>query len=1076
MSLAAEGVEASDVVRGTTVTGSDGSLLGVSMPTEGDGRRPFSIGEPRRYVPMAAVVVAACGAFLAFLDSTVVNVAFPDIQSAFPHTGVTTLSWILNAYNVVFAGLLVLAGRFADLLGRRRLFAVGLAIFTVMSGLCALATSVQMLIVFRALQAVGAALLVPASLGIVVHASTAEGRTKALTLWAAAAALAAGIGPPIGGALVDLYNWRLVFLINVPLGLVALFMTRRMVVESRAPGLRIMPDLRGALLLSLGLGAVTLGIVQGGNWGWTSPAILATFIVAAVSVALTVVSSARHRSPVLDPELLRIRGFTVSNLIAVAAGLGLYTYLLAHILWLHYIWQYSLLNSGLAVAPGAVVAAIVSLPASRLAERFGPRAVVVPGALVWSGAYVWYATRVGIQPDFLGEWLPGQILSGIGVGATLSIASAGGLATVPAGRYATASAFNASVRQLGGVLGIALLTVFISHATLATFAEAIRRGWELAAASFAVVAVLALFFGRIRESGEDLDLSSGSLRLDTSDAQATLTSVENANDFLDLLPASVRTDVLASGDEIELAAGSILFRAGDAGDSMYVLVAGRLALEHPDGSVLDVYPEATLGELALLTEAPRSATVIARRDSTLVKVSRQRFTELTSSDPAVMAAMARGVAFRLQNSRPLLPTTSPAPKVIAVIALTVGAPVDAVAGSLAASLSARLRVTTMAEARPQELQRAEAGHDRVLLVAGVDGSWAASCRRQADRVVLVSDDPMPSGASHPEAPCDVVLTGAAPTSAQILRWHDEVGCRRVYHAGTDRRGWPERLRELHARLAGQSVGLVLAGGGARSLAHIGVLHAFEDAGITVDRVAGSSMGALVAALYATGATADEVDDRVFDEFVRRRPFGDFRPSLTSLAKGERGNAMLRRCFGDSRLEELARELVVVSTDLYERVPVYYRRGSTAEVVGASMCVPVLFPPRRIGDRTLVDGTLTDNCPVGPLCEHPEGPVVAVHFENAASRADDDPPSLGETLLLVMQMGDRRAEGNPSKATVTVVPDTTGIGLLEFHQIDHAREAGREAGEAAVAALRQSGLLSHDAPGPPSVQRESQLIT
>jgi NTE family protein len=414
--------------------------------------------------------------------------------------------------------------------------------------------------------------------------------------------------------------------------------------------------------------------------------------------------------------------------------------------------------------------------------------------------------------------------------------------------------------------------------------------------------------------------------------------------------------------------------------------------------------------------------------------------------------------------------------VIAVIALTTGAPADAVAESVAASLSASLRVTTMGEARPQELQRAEADHDRVLLVAGAEGSWAASCRRQADWVVLVSEDPMPSGASHPEAPCDVVLTGAAPTSVQILRWHDEVGCRRVIHAGTDRRGWPGRLRELHARLAGQSVGLVLAGGGARSLAHLGVLHAFEDAGVTVDRVAGSSMGALIAALYATGATAGEVDDRVFDEFVRRRPFGDFRPSLTSLAKGERGNAMLRRCFGDIRLEELPRELVVVSTDLYERAPVYHRRGSTAEVVGASLCVPVLFPPRRIGGRTLVDGTLTDNCPVGPLCEHPEGPVVAVHFGNASSPAGEDPPSLGETLLLVMQMGDRRAEEDPSKATVTVVPDTTGIGLLEFHQIDHAREAGREAGEAALAALRQSGLLTLGTSAAPPERRETQLIT
>jgi NTE family protein len=157
-------------------------------------------GRLRPYVPMAAIGVAAFGAFLAFMDSTVVNVAFPNIQSSYPHASISTLSWVLNAYNVIFAGFLVLSGRFADLLGRRRLFKLGLLLFTVASALCAAAPSIGLLIGLRALQAVGAAMLVPASLGIVVHASSAEHRTHALSIWAAAAALAAGLGPPIGGA------------------------------------------------------------------------------------------------------------------------------------------------------------------------------------------------------------------------------------------------------------------------------------------------------------------------------------------------------------------------------------------------------------------------------------------------------------------------------------------------------------------------------------------------------------------------------------------------------------------------------------------------------------------------------------------------------------------------------------------------------------------------------------------------------------------------------------------------------------------------------------------------------------
>src|SRR6516165_1029386 len=175
---------------------------------------------------MVAVGVAAFGAFLAFMDSTVVNVAFPSLQAAFPTARIGTLSWVLNSYNVVFAGLLVLAGRVADLAGRRRVFRSGLLVFAVSSAACAASMSVPVLIGFRVVQGAGAAMLVPASLGIVVHAPAQEHRHEALGLWAAAGALAAGLGPPIGGALVDLFNWRWVFLINVPLALVAWVATR----------------------------------------------------------------------------------------------------------------------------------------------------------------------------------------------------------------------------------------------------------------------------------------------------------------------------------------------------------------------------------------------------------------------------------------------------------------------------------------------------------------------------------------------------------------------------------------------------------------------------------------------------------------------------------------------------------------------------------------------------------------------------------------------------------------------------------------------------------------------------------
>ena len=863
----------------------------------------------RSYVPMAAIGVAAFGAFLAFLDSTVVNVAFPDIQSSFPHATISTLSWVFNAYNVVFAGFLVLSGRFADLLGRRRMFKIGIVVFTLASALCAASDSVGMLIGLRAVQALGAAMLVPASLGIVVHASSADHRTHALSIWAAAAALAAGLGPPIGGALVDLYNWRLVFLINIPLGLAAWVLTRSAVIESRAPGSRLMPDLRGALLLSAALGSATLAIVQGGPWGWGSAGTVSAFVVSAVCMVLCVFSSAHHRSPILDPQLLRIRGFLVSNIVAIACGLGLYCYLLAHILWLHYVWGYSLFLAGLAVAPGAVVAAITSLPAGRLAEKLGPRPVVFGGALVWTLAYVWYSTRVGLKPDFVGQWLPGQILSGIGVGCTLPTATAGGLATVPAGRYATASAFNTSARQLGGVLGIALLTVFISHATLLSFADDVRKGWRLAAVSFAVAGVASLFFGRVRETSELDDMASRGPLVDPDPvpepaSALTTNALASGPDFLDLLTPDARERLLSAGEETEIPAGTTLFRAGEPGDTLFVLKAGRLELEVAGGAKMDFYPVSTLGELALLTDGPRNGKVVARRDSRLVRVGRERFAELAAAEPAVMNAVAKGIAFRLQDSRPNRPMTPPEPKVVSVVGVHEDDQAQSIAAEVERALAERgLRVVCLQEVTPDGLQRAEGENDRVVLVGALDASLRRSCIRQGDRVVLVCRDPEPVGVPSVHVPCDVVLTGTRPTQSQIVAWHDQSGCRRVYWSARTPAGLPERLRPLAARAWRTSrSGLVLAGGGARSLAHLGVLQVLEQSGIVIDRVAGTSMGAFIASLYATGATASEVDAVVFDEFVRRNPFGDYRPSLTSLARGERG----KRWCGDASERSVSR--------------------------------------------------------------------------------------------------------------------------------------------------------------------------
>ena len=225
---------------------------------------------------------------------------------------------------------------------------------------------------------------------------------------------------------------------------------------------------------------------------------------------------------------------------------------------------------------------------------------------------------------------------------------------MPAGRYATASAVNSSARQLGGVLGIAILTIFIAHPTPATFADDIRKGWKLAAGAFAAAAVVALFFGRIRVIEGTIDSLLREPLLEGLRGPRPSPVVRPMSIFSICSP---RTSGCGCSRQERpwRSEPAITLSHGDPGDALYVLQSGRLDVQLPDGSVRELYPESTLGELALLTDAPRSGTVVARRDSTLIRLDRDRFEQLADDHPAVMAAVAKGLAFSLQASRPISP-------------------------------------------------------------------------------------------------------------------------------------------------------------------------------------------------------------------------------------------------------------------------------------------------------------------------------------------------------------------------------------------------------------------------------------
>src|SRR5215208_1564507 len=439
---------------------------------------------------------------MAFLDATIVNVAFPDIRLSFPDTGLDGLSWILNAYNIVFAAFLVPAGRIADLVGRKKLFQTGVVVFTIASLLCAVAPSVGTLVAARILQALGAAIVVPASLAIVLEAFPDEERAHGVALWSATAALAAGIGPSLGGALVELDSWRLVFLVNLPVGAVAVAVAGRTLVESRAPGRRRIPDLPGALLLAAATAILTLGIVKGSDWGWASVRVLGSFAGAGVLAGLFVWRCTWHRAPILDLGLLRIRALSVANGLTFAGAAGFYAYVLCNVLFLTSVWRYSVLDAGLALTPGPFVAAAIANPAGRLAERVGPRVVMFAGGLIWAAGVAYMALRVGTRPQFVSEWLPGMLILGVGAGIVFPVVGATAVAPAPSGRFATATGLNSIARQLGAAFGVALLVAIVGTPSPADLAEAFDRGWIFATGCFLLVAVGALGLGRVQAAAD----------------------------------------------------------------------------------------------------------------------------------------------------------------------------------------------------------------------------------------------------------------------------------------------------------------------------------------------------------------------------------------------------------------------------------------------------------------------------------------------------------------------------------------------------------------------------------------------
>ena len=418
---------------------------------------------------------------MASLDLFIVNVALPQIARDLGASNLGELSWVLNGYAIVYASLLVFFGRLADRYRRDRGFLLGVAVFTAASAACAASTSVAMLVVFRLVQAAGAALLTPTSLGLVLASYEPERRSGAVRAWTATGGIAAALGPVIGGLLVAV-NWRLVFLVNVPVGIVALIVGARRL--PHVPGHDVeRPDPLGVVLATAGIGALTFGLVEGSAWGWSSPRIAAVLVGAAVFIGLFVVHCLKSQTPLVHPSLFRSRSFTGASLVAIFFSAAFGAMLLSVVLWEQGVWGWSALHAGLAIAPGPIMVPLISfLVAGPLIARYGPAIVISAGSLIFAAGVAWWAVAITAEPNYLSGMFPGMILTGIGVGLTLPTMMATGSTSLPAQSFATGSGVINMIRQTGLALGVAILVAVLGTATGdGSHLEAFRQAWWVTA-------------------------------------------------------------------------------------------------------------------------------------------------------------------------------------------------------------------------------------------------------------------------------------------------------------------------------------------------------------------------------------------------------------------------------------------------------------------------------------------------------------------------------------------------------------------------------------------------------------------
>ena len=434
------------------------------------------------------------------LDLLIVNVALPSIGRSFGGTGLDSLSWVLNAYAIVFAALLVPAGRAADRIGRRNAFIAGLIVFALASAWCAFAANVWLLVAARIVQAAGGALLMPASLGLLLAAAPAARRAGAIRGWTSVGGLAAALGPVIGGGLVSV-SWHWVFLVNVPVAAAALLASPRVLPAAPPSGETEHPDVVGAVVFTAAIGALALALVKADGWGWASPGVLCLMVAAVVLLVVFTRRSARHPAPVIEPDMVRLPAFGTATGASVLFGIAFGALPLFVTLWCQEVWGWSALSTGLALAPAPLLVPVLAIGAGPLARRVGPGPVAAAGCVVFAAGCVFWRLSLTSRPDYPAHMLPGLLMTGIGLGLVLPTLVGAAVSAVPPHRFATASGVVTMARQVGIVLGVAILvTILGTPGTRIGELAAFQRATVFIALSAAVTGMASLLLARRRRS------------------------------------------------------------------------------------------------------------------------------------------------------------------------------------------------------------------------------------------------------------------------------------------------------------------------------------------------------------------------------------------------------------------------------------------------------------------------------------------------------------------------------------------------------------------------------------------------